>query len=117
MTTLRQETLAVIETIPDEYMEKFLQMVKDFKKNFITTNAKDRRKKEVFARLDELFAKEKPLTEEQKRINRENTKKFIECADAIRKIIGDDIPWASEEEMIEELANDRRERMKHANYA
>ncbi len=117
MTALRRETLAVIDTIPDEYMEKFLQMVKDFKKNFITPNVEDRRKKEIFARLDELFAKEKPLTEEQKKRGREEAEKFSQTCAEFRALIGDDIPWASEEEMIEELANDRREHMKNANYA
>ena len=117
MTALRQEANAIIDTIPDEYMEKFLEVVKNFKNSFVATNSEEVRKKEIFARLDELFAKEKPMTEEEKKIARENTQKFIESAEAIRKIIGDDIPWASEEEMIEELANDRRERWKNANYA
>ena len=51
------------------------------------------------------------------KLKEENTKKIIECAESIRKIIGDDIPWASEEEMIEELARDRRERWENAHHA
>ena len=117
MTALRQEANAIIATIPDEYMEKFLEVVKDFKKSFIAEDPEEVRKKEIFARLDEIVANAKPRTEEEIRISRENTKKFIECAESIRKIIGNDIPWASEEEMIEELARDRRERWENANYA
>lgn len=112
--TLRQEANALVDTIPEEYMEKFLEVVKDFRKKFIVESPEEARKREIFARLDEIIAKEKPLTEEEMRINRENTKKIIECAESIRKIIGDDIPWASEEEMIEELARDRKERWKNA---
>ena len=114
--TLRQEASALVDTIPEEYLEKFLEVVKDFKKSFVVQNREEARKKKIFARLDELFAKEKPMSEEQKRINRENTRKIIECAESIRKIIGDDIPWASEEEMIEELARDRRERWENAHH-
>ena len=115
--TLRQEANALVATIPEEYLEKFLEVVKDFIKKFVAEDPEEARKKEIFARLDEIIAKEKPMTEEEMRINRENTKKIIECAESIRKIIGDDIPWASEEEMIEELARDRRERWENAHHA
>ena len=37
-------------------------------------------------------------------------KHFKEGAEAIRSIIGDDIPWTSEEEMIAELTAERRKK-------
>ena len=101
--TLRQEAIAIVDTIPEEYLEKFLEVVKDFK-NFSVQSREEARKKKIFARLDEILAKEKPLSEEQKRINRENNAKLLAFIESAREIIGDDIPWASEEEMIEELA-------------
>lgn len=117
MTALRQEANAIIDTIPEEYMEKFLEVVKNFKNSFVTPSREEARKKEIFARLDELFAKEKPMTEEQKRRGRERAAKFMESCRKIDEIIGGEIPWASEEEMIEEIRQDRRERWKNAHYA
>ena len=57
------------------------------------------------------------MTEEQKRRGRERAAKFMESCRKIDEIIGGEIPWASEEEMIEEIRQDRRERMRNANYA
>lgn len=112
-------TKAEINYLLDCASEEKLEKILDFVKNLITPRKKteEERKAEIFARLDELFAKEKPLTEEQKKRGRERAAKFMAACKKIREDIGDDIPWASEEEMIEELANDRRERMKYANYA
>ena len=115
--TLRQEASALVDTIPEEYLEKFLEVVKDFKKSFVVQNREEARKKKIFARLDELFAKETPMTEEEERTIRENNQNLIKWLDSMSEIVKDDIPWASEEEMIEELARDRRERWKNAHYA
>ena len=113
--TTKAEINYLLEGASEENLEKIL----DFVKNLVTPHKKTEaeRKAEIFARLDELFAKEKPLTEEQKKRGRERAEQFSAACKKIRDDIGDDIPWASEEEMIEELANDRRERMKNANYA
>ena len=37
-------------------------------------------------------------------------KRFRAGAEAIQKIIGQDVPWASEEDMIEELTEERRKK-------
>lgn len=115
--TLRQEANALVATIPEEYLEKFLEVVKDFRKKFVVESPEEARKKEIFARLDELFAREKPMTEEEKKRGQERAAQFRAAADRIHNLIKDDIPWASEEEMIEELARDRRERWKNAHNA
>ena len=115
--TLRQEAIALVDTIPEEYLEKFLEVVKDFKKSFSMQSREEARKKKIFARLDELFAKETPMTEEEKKRGQERAAQFEAAANRIHNLIKDDIPWASEEEMIEELARDRRERWKNAHYA
>lgn len=48
------------------------------------------------------------LIQEQRQIRKEN----IDDAFAkIQELIGDDNPWNSEEEMLAEMANDRREKM------
>lgn len=117
MTALRQEANAIIDTIPDEYMEKFLEVVKNFKNSFVPENREELRKKEIFTRLDELFAKEKLMTDEEKNFGRERAAKFMETCREIDEIINGELSWASEEEMIEEIRQDRRERMSNANYA
>lgn len=115
--TLRQEANALVATIPEEYLEKFLEVVKDFRKKFVVESPEEARKKKIFARLDELFAREKPMTEEEKKRGQERAARFEAACKKIREDIGDDIPWANEEEMIEELARDRRERWKNAHNA
>ena len=70
MTTLREQTIKMTATAPDEYIEKIFEFVK----NLLIkpgVNPEEKRKEEIFARLDELFAREKPLTEEEKKIAHE----------------------------------------------
>ena len=117
MTELKKATLEMIESAPDEFMEEIFPLVKNILEKLNNDAKEEEKKRKLFAKLDELFAKEPPMTEEQRKIGRERARIFEESVKAIDKIIGGEIPWASEEEMIEEIRQDRRERMKNANYA
>ena len=114
MTAAQMEVMELIKTIPEERMDNFVQMVKNFVAGndySIGLTDEEHKKRELFKELDELFDKEPPLTEEQRKRAHENAEKFRIGVQKIRESIGNDIPWSSEEEMIEELARDRRERM------
>ena len=114
MTAAQMEVMELIKTIPEERMDNFVQMVKNFVAGndySISLTDEERKKRELFKELDELFDKEPPLTEEQRKRGKEKAEQFAKCVQEIRDLIGDDIPWSSEEEMIEELARERRERM------
>ena len=112
--TTKAEINYLLEGASEENLEKILEFVKNLIKPRKKTEVE--RKAEIFARLDELFAKEKPLTEEQKKIANARVKVFRESCEEIDKIIGGEFPWASEEEMIEYIKEDRRERMKYENF-
>ena len=63
------------------------------------------------------FSEEKIYQQPKKTIRRQakfksRAERNIAIMNEIQKLIGDDIPWASEEEMIKELAEMRRQRMR-----
>ena len=114
MTAAQMEVMELIKTIPEERMDNFVQMVK----NFIAGNDysigltdEERKKRELFKELDELFDKEPPFTEEQRKEGQKRAEHLRKCFEEFDKATGRYNPWSSEEEMIEELARDRRERM------
>lgn len=63
------------------------------------------------------FSEEKVFKQPGKIIRRQakfksRAERNIAIMNEIKNLIGDDIPWASEEEMIKELAEMRRQRMR-----
>ena len=63
------------------------------------------------------FSEEKVFKQPSKIIRRQakfksRAERNIAIMNEIKNLIGDDIPWASEEEMIKELAEMRRQRMR-----
>lgn len=115
MMTLRKETISMIETAPDEYIEKIFEFVK----NLISkpkVDSEELKKQKLFAKLDKLFDKMPPMTEEQKIRAHKRAEIFEQSCAEFRAIIGDDIPWANEEEMIKDLAEMRRRSMRNENF-
>ena len=109
MTALQQEAISIIQAMPEAELIDFMPALRERRAKI--ESEEERKKRELFKELDELFDKEPPLTEEQRKRGKEKAEQFAKCVQEIRDLIGDDIPWSSEEEMIEELARDRRERM------
>ena len=109
MTALQQEAISIIQAMPEAELIDFMPVLRERReKQESESEIRDRKKMEA---LRKLLAKEPPLTEEQRREGKRKAEQFAKCVQEIRELIGDDIPWSSEEEMIEELAKDRRERM------
>lgn len=108
------EVMELIKTIPEERMESLIQMVKNFvadnncKMELSESEIRNRKKMEA---LRKLLAKEPPLTEEQRKEGQKRAEHLRKCFEEFDKATGGYNPWSSEEEMIEELARDRRERM------
>lgn len=97
----------MIEKIPNEKMEPLLINLHRFIVRSCLTD-EETKKKRIFARLDELFAREKPPTEKEREAAKKRAQEFGAAVGKIQELIGDDKGWASEEEMIEELMRERR---------
>ena len=109
MTALQQEAISIIKAMPEAELIDFMSVLRERRAKL--ESEEERKKRELFKELDELFAKEPPLTEEQRKEGQKRAEHLRKCFEEFDKATGGYNPWSSEEEMIEELARDRRERM------
>ena len=109
MTALQQEAISIIQAMPEAELIDFMPALRERRAKI--ESEEERKKRELFKELDELFAKEPPLTEEQRKEGQKRAEHLRKCFEEFDKATGGYNPWSSEEEMIEELARDRRERM------
>lgn len=106
MTQLKREAIAMIEKLPDDVMEPLLVTMQHLSLESRIREAQ--KKREIFARLDELFAKKKSLTEEERAKGRKRAAEFDAALEKLNAMFADDRGWESEEEMLEEIMQDRR---------
>ena len=81
MTALKQEALALIDSIPDEKPDLLIKVIKNIRE-VLRINSSSR------------------------------SERNLAIMDEIQNLIGDDVSWENEEEMIKELAEMRRQRLR-----
>ena len=81
MTALKQEALALIDSIPDEKPDLLIKVIKNIRE-VLRINSSSR------------------------------SERNLVIMDEIQNLIGDDVSWENEEEMIKELAEMRRQRLR-----
>ena len=81
MTALKQEALALIDSIPDEKPDLLIKVIKNIRE-VLGVNSSSR------------------------------AERNLAIMDEIQNLIGDDVSWENEEEMIKELAEMRRQRLR-----
>ena len=108
MTSLKRQAFSIIENVPDESMEFFLQIMIGAQ-NLIVARRDREEKQDMTNELDALFAKEPPLTNEQRKKGQILMDRSSRAFEVLNELFKDNKGWDSEEAMIEELSRERRE--------